>query len=180
MITYKEALELLKTEKPIYYKDIKKRKITGVIWRRDADSLFATVEVLDESRNCVSIVGLEDVSINEECSDSLDSSLAVIEVNKLMEELQNMKACIIYENEEKVKDSYNRLMRGAIKLDTEIRNLSDKIKNDKIIEMIDKNKDEEKFEYKDLDYETIEKESEAFNKRIEEFDEDSLKAENNL
>lgn len=180
MITYKESLELLKTEKPIYYKDIKKRKITGVIWRRDTDSLYATVEVLDESRNCVSIVGLEDVSIIEEENDSLDSSAAVLEVNKLMEELQNMKACIIYENVEKVKDSYNRLMRGAIKLDTEIRNLSDKIKNDKIIEMIDKNKDEEKFGYQDLDYETIEKESEAFNKRIEEFDEDSLKTENNL
>lgn len=180
MITYKEALELLKTEKPIYYKDTKKRKITGVIWRRDADSLFATVEVLDESRNCVNIVGLEDVSISEEENDSFDSSAAVIEVNKLMEELQNMKACIIYENEEKVKDSYNRLMRGAIKLDTEIRNLSDKIKNDKIIEMIDKNKDEEKFEYQELDYETIEKESKALNKRIEEFEEDSLKTENNL
>ena len=180
MITYKEALELLKTEKPIYYKDTKKRKITGVIWRRDADSLFATVEVLDESRNCVNIVGLEDISISEEENESFDSSAAVIEVNKLMEELQNMKSCIIYENVEKVKDSYNRLMRGSIKLDTEIRNLSDRIKNDKIIEMIDKNKDEEKFEYQELDYETIEKESEAFNKRIEEFDEDSLKTENNL
>lgn len=35
MISYKEAMELLKSESPVYYKDQVKRKITGLIWRRD-------------------------------------------------------------------------------------------------------------------------------------------------
>ena len=180
MITYKEALELLKTEKPIYYKDTKKRKITGVIWRRDADSLFATVEVLDESRNCVSIVELNDIETCEEEIVSIDSSNALVMVNELIEVLQNMKSCFIYENVNKAKDGYNKLMKKAIKLDEEIRVLTDKIDDKKVIEMIENNKKDEEAGFPDLDYETIEKESKALDKRIEEFEEDSLKTENNL
>ena len=139
MISYKEAMELLKSESPVYYKDQIKRKITGLIWRRDHDSLYSTVEVLDESRNCVSIVGLDDIMTCEEEIDSIDSSKALIKVNELIEVLQNLKSCLIYENVDKAKDVYNKLMREAIKLDEEIMAMSDRIDDQKVIEMIEKN-----------------------------------------
>lgn len=174
MISYKEALELLKSESPVYYKDQIKRKITGLIWRRDHDSLYSTVEVLDESRNCVSVVGLDDINTCEEKIGSIDSSEALSRVNELIEVLQNMKSCFIYENVDKAKDGYNKLMKKAIKLNEEIRALSDKIDDKKVIEMIEKNKKDEEAGFPELDYETIEREDAELDKRMEEFDDESF------
>lgn len=127
MITYKEALELLKTERPVYYNDSKKRKITGVTWRRDADSLVASVEVLDESTSSVSIAKLENIVTSEEESRSIDASEALTKINDLIEILDNMKSCFTYEDVELAKDTYNKLMRGCITLDEEIMSLSNEI-----------------------------------------------------
>lgn len=140
MITYKKALELLKTESPVYYKDSKKRKITGVTWRRDIDSLVASVEVLDESMNGVSVVGLNDIYTSEDEIEAADTSGALTSINELIEILDYMKACFRYEDVEKAKDLYNKLMRGSIKLDEEIANLSNDIKDRHVIGMIDKSK----------------------------------------
>ncbi len=177
MISYKEAMELLKSESPVYYKDHIKRKITGLIWRRDHDSLYSNVEVLDESRNFVSIVGLDDITTCEEEIDSIDSSKALIKVNDLIEVLQNMKACLIYENVDKAKDVYNKLMREAIKLDEEIMAMSDKIDDQKVIEMIERNKKDEEAGFPELDYETIEKENAKLDRRMEEFDDEAFNCE---
>ncbi|MDY2928296.1 hypothetical protein [Anaerococcus sp.] len=177
MISYKEAMGLLKSESPVYYKDQIKRKITGLIWRRDHNSLYSTVEVLDESRNCVSIVGLDDITTCEEEIESVDSSKALIKVNNLIEVLQNMKACLIYENVDKAKDLYNKLMREAIKLDEEIMAMSDKVDDQKVIEMIEKNKKDEEAGFPELDYETIEREDAELDKRIEEFDDEDFDCE---
>lgn len=127
MITYKEALELLKTESPVYYKDSKKRKITGVTWRRDIDSLVASVEVLDESMNGVSVVSLNNIYTSEEDIEVSDTSMALVKINELIETLKEMKSCLRYEDIEKAKDLYNKLMRGCIRLDEEIMNLSNEI-----------------------------------------------------
>lgn len=142
MITYKEALELLKTESPVYYKDNKKRKITGVIWRRDIDSLVASVEVLDESMNGVSVVSLNDIYISEDEIEAADTSGALASINELIDILDNIKSCFRYEDVEKAKDQYNKLMRGSIRLDEEIANLSNDIKDRQVIGMIDKRKDD--------------------------------------
>lgn len=140
MITYKEALELLKTESPVYYKDDKKRKITGVTWRRDVDSLVASVEVLDETMNGVSAVSLNNIYTSEEDVEAPDTSMALIKINELIEILEEMKSCFRYEDVEKAKDVYNKLMRGCIRLDEEIANLSNDIKDRHVIGMIDKSK----------------------------------------
>lgn len=140
MITYKEALELLKTESPVYYKDDKKRKITGVTWRRDVDSLVASVEVLDETMNGVSVVGLNNIFTSVEDIKAPDTSVALVKINELIEILEEMKSCFRYEDIEKAKDAYNKLMRGCITLDEEIANLSESLDNKKVIEMIDKSK----------------------------------------
>lgn len=140
MITYKEALELLKTERPVYYKDSKKRKITGVTWRRDIDSLVASVEVLEEFMNGVSIVGLNDIYTSEDEIEAADTSGALASINELIEILEYMKSCFRYEDVDKAKDLYNKLMRGSIRLDKEIANLYENLGNKKVIEMIDKSK----------------------------------------
>ena len=140
MITYKEALELLKTESPVYYKDSKKRKIIGVTRRRDIDSLVASVEVLDESINSVSAVSLNNIYTSEEDVEAPDTSMAFIKINELIETLEDMKSCFRYEDIEKAKDLYNKLMRGSIRLDEEIANLSNDIKDRHVIGMIDKSK----------------------------------------
>lgn len=138
MITYREALELLKTESPVYYKDDKKRKITGVTWRRDVDSLVASVEVLDESINSVSAVSLNNIYTCEEDVEAPDTSMALVKINELIETLEDMKSCFRYEDIEKAKDLYNKLMRGSIRLDEEIANLSNDMKDRQVMEMIDK------------------------------------------
>jgi hypothetical protein len=127
MITYKEALELLKTERPVYYNDSKKRKITGVTWRRDIDSLVASVEVLDEFINGVSVVSLNDIYTSDYEIEAADTSGALASINELIEILDNMKSCFRYEDVEKAKDLYNKLMRGSIRLDEEIMSLSNEI-----------------------------------------------------
>lgn len=180
MITYKRALELLKSEEPVYYRDVRKRKITGVIWRRDSKSLYSSVELLDESMNCVSVVGLENIAECEEEIDKLDYSLALIRVDDLFEILQRLKTSILYEDMDMAKENYNKLLKGAIKLDGEINSLAEKIDNKKIIEMIEKNKKEEELGYEDLDFETIKLEEAALDKRIEEFDEDMVDFEEDL
>lgn len=125
MITYKEALELLKTEIPVYYEDQKKRKLTGVTWRRDPDCLYATAEVLDEATNSISNVRLDRVYASEDEIESIDTSEALKNINQIIEILQTMKNCFIYEDVEKAKDNYNKLMRVCIKLDEAIMFLSE-------------------------------------------------------
>ena len=163
MISYKEALELLKSQRPVYYKDTKKRKITGVTWRRDPDCIYASVEVLDEALNSVSHVRLDDIFTSEEEIESIDTSKALEKINEAIEILQSMKNCFVYEDVERAKDAYNKLMRLCIKLDGEIMGLS--------LNTGDYGKN---VDYSDLDYESIEDERRDFDKRLEEFDEDVL------
>lgn len=163
MISYKEALELLKSQRPVYYKDTKKRKITGVTWRRDPDCIYASVEVLDEALNSVSHVRLDDIFTSEEEIESIDTSKALERINDSIEILQSMKNCFVYEDVERAKDAYNKLMRECIKLDGEIMGLSLNLGNL-----------EEVTDYSDLDYESIEAERRDLDKRLEEFDEDVL------
>lgn len=163
MISYKEALELLKSQRPVYYKDTKKRKITGVTWRRDPDCIYASVEVLDEALNSVSHVRLDDIFTSEEEIESIDTSKPLEKINEAIEILQSMKSCFVYEDVERAKDAYNKLMRVCIKLDGEIMGLS--------LNTGDYGKN---VDYSDLDYESIEAERRDFDKRLEEFDEDVL------
>ena len=163
MISYKEALELLKSQRPVYYKDTKKRKITGVTWRRDPDCIYASVEVLDEALNSVSHVRLDDIFTSEEEVESIDTGKALEKINEAIEILQSMKSCFVYEDVEMAKDAYNKLMRVCIKLDGEIMGLSLNLGNLEV-----------ETDYSDLDYESIEAERRDFDKRLEEFDEDVL------
>lgn len=164
-------MELLKSQDPVYYDGVLKRKITGVIWRRDVDSLVASVEVLDDETDSISYVGLDklDKAIDEDIKwfDVVD---ALVEINKCSEILEQMKASLIYERVDKAKDGYNRLMRRAIKLDEEIQKVDEKSFDKKVIAAIDGEDESEDIDVSELDYETIKKEDAALDERIESFE----------
>lgn len=52
--------------------------------------------------------------------------------------------------------------------------MSDKIDDQKVIEMIEKNKKDEEAGFPELDYETIEKENAELDRRMEEFDDENF------
>ena len=89
--------------------------------------MVASVEVLDEFINGVSVVSLNDIYTSDYEIEAADTSGALASINELIEILDNMKSCFRYEDVEKAKDLYNKLMRGSIRLDEEIMSLSNEI-----------------------------------------------------
>ena len=173
MITYREAMDLMRDECPIYCNGFKMRKITGLIWRRGHDSMYACAEVLDENMNCVSVVALKDISTCDDESVSVDNCRVLAKVNDLIGVLENMRCSLVYEDIDRAKDNYNRLIRECTKLDVEIIKYGEKLSNRKIIGMIDKAKivddGENNGDGQGLDYRSISAERAALDKRIEEF-----------
>lgn len=166
-IDYKKALELLKTEETIYYDGHLKRKVTGVVWRRDVDALIPRLEVLDYETNSVSYVGLDKVELAEDVKTSNPDGSEVLKACYRMEDiLEQIKTSIAYERGEGAAEGYVRMMREAIKLDEAICDFTIKENNKKIIETVKANQDISPID--------IKKEDEDLVKRIEEFEEESL------
>ena len=166
-IDYKKALELLKTEEPIYYDGHLKRKVTGVVWRRDVDALIPRLEVLDEETHSVSYVGLDKVDLAEDVKTSNPDGDDVLKaIYKIEDILEQIKTSIAYERGAGASEGYVRMMREAIKLDEAICDFTIKENNKKIVETIKANQDTSPID--------IRKEDEDLAKRIEEFEEESL------
>ena len=166
-IDYKKALELLKTEEPIYYDGHLKRKVTGVVWRRDVGALVPRLEVLDEETHSISYVGLDKVDVAEDVEIiNPDGSEVLKACHRLEDIIDQIKTSIAYERGAGAAEGYVRMMREAIKLDKAICDFSIKESDKKVIETIKA--------YQDLTAEEISKEDEDLAKRIEEFEEESL------
>lgn len=166
-IDYKKALELLKTEEPIYNDGHLKRKVTGVVWRRDVGALVPRLEVLDEETHSVSYVGLDKVDLAEDVRIENPDGSEVLKACYRMEDIiDQIKTSIAYERGAGAAEGYVRMMREAIKLDKAICDFSIKESDKKVIETIKASQD--------LTAEEISKEDEDLAKRIEEFEEESL------
>ena len=166
-IDYKKALELLKTEEPIYYDGHLKRKVTGVVWRRDVDALIPRLEVLDYETNSISYVGLDKVDVTEDVKTINPDGAEVLKACYRMEDiLDQIKTSIAYERGAGASEGYVRMMREAIKLDEAICDFTIEENNKKIVETIKANQDISPIE--------IAKEDEDLTKRIKEFEEESL------
>ena len=166
-IDYKKALELLKTEEPIYYDGHLKRKVTGVVWRRDVDALIPRLEVLDYETNSVSYVGLDKVDVTEDVKTINPDGAKVLKACYRMEDiLDQIKTSIAYERGAGASEGYVRMMREAIRLDEAICDFTIEENNKKIVETIKANQDISPIE--------IKKEDDDLAKRIEEFEEESL------
>lgn len=166
-IDYKKALELLKTEEPIYYDGHLKKKVTGVVWRRDVGALIPRLEVLDYETNSISYVGLDKVDLAEDVKTSNPDGDDVLKaIYKIEDILEQIKTSIAYERGAGASEGYVRMMREAIKLDEAICDFTIKENNKKIVETIKSNQDTSPID--------IRKEDEDLAKRIEEFEEESL------
>ena len=166
-IDYKKALELLKTEEPIYYDGHLKRKITGVIWRRDVGALVPRLEVLDEETDSISYVGLDKVDLAEDVKlVNPDGSVVLKACHRLEDIIDQIRTSIAYERGAGAAEGYVRMMREAIKLDKAICDFAIKESDKKVLETIKAGQD--------LTSEEIAKEDAALDKRIEEFEEESL------
>lgn len=166
-IDYKKALELLKTEEPIYYDGHLKRKVTGVVWRRDVGALVPRLEVLDEETHSISYVGLDKVDLAEDVKISNPDGSEVLKACYRMEDIiDQIKTSIAYERGAGAAEGYVRMMREAIKLDKAICDFAIKESDKKVLETIKAGQD--------LTGEEISKEDAALAKRIEEFEEKSL------
>lgn len=166
-IDYKKALELLKTEEPIYYDGHLKKKVTGVVWRRDVGALIPRLEVLDYETNSISYVGLDKVDLAEDVKTSNPDGDDVLKaIYKIEDILEQIKTSIAYERGAGASEGYVRMMREAIKLDEAICDFTIKENNKKIVETIKANQDTSPID--------IRKEDEDLAKRIEEFEEESL------
>lgn len=166
-IDYKKALELLKTEEPIYYDGHLKRKVTGVVWRRDIDALVPRLEVLDYETNSVSYVGLDKVDLAEDVRIENPDGSEVLKACYRMEDIiDQIKTSIAYERGAGASEGYVRIMREAIKLDKAICDFAIKESDKKVLETIKAGQD--------ISAEEISKEDADLAKRIEEFEEESL------
>lgn len=166
-IDYKKALELLKTEEPIYYDGHLKKKVTGVVWRRDVGALIPRLEVLDYETNSVSYVGLDKVDLAEDVKTSNPDGDNVLKaIYRIEDILEQIKTSIAYERGAGASEGYVMMMREAIKLDEAICDFTIKENNKKIVETIKANQDTSPID--------IRKEDEDLAKRIEEFEEESL------
>lgn len=166
-IDYKKALELLKTEEPIYYDGHLKKKVTGVVWRRDVGALIPRLEVLDYETNSISYVGLDKVDLAEDVKTSNPDGDDVLKaIYKIEDILEQIKTSIAYERGAGASEGYVMMMREAIKLDEAICDFTIKENNKKIVETIKANQDTSPID--------IRKEDEDLAKRIEEFEEESL------
>lgn len=166
-IDYKKALELLKTEEPIYYDGHLKRKITGVIWRRDVGALVPRLEVLDEETDSISYVGLDKVDLAEDVKlVNPDGSVVLKACHRLEDIIDQIRTSIAYERGAGAAEGYVRMMREAIKLDKAICDFAIKESDKKVLETIKAGQD--------LTSEEIAKEDGDLAKRIEEFEEESL------
>lgn len=166
-IDYKEALELLKTEEPVYYDGFLKRKITGVVWRRDVGALVPRLEVLDEETNSISYVGLNKVDVAQDVKIINPDGAEVLKACHRIEDIiDQIRTSIAYERGAGAAEGYVRMIREAIKLDEAICDFAIKESDKKVLETIKVGQD--------LSAEEIAKEDGDLAKRIEEFEEESL------
>lgn len=166
-IDYKKALELLKTEEPIYYDGHLKRKITGVIWRRDVGALVPRLEVLDEETDSISYVGLNKVDVDQDVKIvNPDGAEVLKSCHRIEDIIDQIRTSIAYERGAGAAEGYVRMMREAVKLDKAICDFAIKESDKKVLETIKAGQD--------LSAEEIAKEDSDLAKRMEEFEEESL------
>lgn len=166
-IDYKEALDLLKTEKPVYYDGVLKRKVTAVFWRRDVGALVPSLEVLDAETHSISYVGLDKVSLADDVVvRSPDGEKILRSIYRMEDILEQIKRSISFERGAGAAEGYVGLMREAIKLDEAICDYAIKESDRKVLETIRASKD--------ISADEIEKESKILDEARETMDEESL------
>lgn len=120
-ITNKEAKQLLYEERPVFFRNIKYRKISALIYRKSEGTFKASAELLDMNQSCVVICPLEWIDASE------DERIEVFgqeEIERILGECQEeMARLTILTGQGKPtdsQDSLHKLLQKLVKLDNEL------------------------------------------------------------
>lgn len=119
-ISNEEAKQLLYDETPVYFKDIKYKKINGLIYRKSG-RFKASAELLDMNHNCVVICPLEWIDASEEERiEIFGQEEAEVLLTKCQEEMATLINLVDQNKPDESQDSLHRLLSKLMKLDNEL------------------------------------------------------------
>lgn len=120
-ISNEEAKQLLYDETPVYFKDIKYKKINGLIYRKSEGRFKASAELLDMNHNCVVICPLEWIDASEEERiEIFGQEEAEVLLTKCQEEMAALINLVDQNKPDESQDSLHRLLSKLMKLDNEL------------------------------------------------------------
>lgn len=120
-ISNEEAKQLLYDETPVYLKDIKYKKINGLIYRKSEGRFKASAELLDMNHNCVVICPLEWIDASEEERiEIFGQEEAEVLLTKCQEEMAALINLVDQNKPDESQDSLHRLLSKLMKLDNEL------------------------------------------------------------
>ncbi|KXO14486.1 hypothetical protein HMPREF3189_01685 [Clostridiales bacterium KA00134] len=120
-ISNEEAKQLLYDETPVYFKDIKYKKINGLIYRKSEGRFKASAELLDMNHNCVVICPLEWIDASEEERiEIFGQEEAEVLLTKCQEEMATLINLVGQNKPDESQDSLHRLLSKLMKLDNEL------------------------------------------------------------
>ncbi|WP_195215753.1 hypothetical protein [Anaerococcus vaginalis] len=120
-ISNEEAKQLLYDETPVYLKNIKYKKINGLIYRKSEGRFKASAELLDMNHNCVVICPLEWIDASEEERiEIFGQEEAEVLLTKCKEEMATLINLVDQNKPDESQDSLHRLLSKLMKLDNEL------------------------------------------------------------
>ena len=120
-ISNEEAKKLLYDETPVYFEDIKYKKINGLIYRKSEGRFKASAELLDMNHNCVVICPLEWIDASqEERIEIFGQEEAEVLLTKCQEEMAALINLVDQNKPDESQDSLHRLLSKLMKLDNEL------------------------------------------------------------
>ena len=120
-ITNKEAKQLLYEERPVFFRNIKYRKISALIYRKSEGTFKASAELLDMNQSCVVICPLEWIDASE---DERIEIFGQEEVESILgdcqEEMARLTTLVGQGKPTNSQDSLHKLLQKLVKLDNEL------------------------------------------------------------
>lgn len=146
-ISNEEAKKLLYDETPVYFEDIKYKKINGLIYRKSEGRFKASAELLDMNHNCVVICPLEWIDASEEERiEIFGQEEAEVLLTKCQEEMAALINLVDQNKPDESQDSLHRLLSKLMKLDNELIkqvNAAEEIKEETAAEIEEEKEDME-------------------------------------
>lgn len=137
-ITNKEAKQLLYEERPVFFRNIKYRKISALIYRKSEGTFKASAELLDMNQSCVVICPLEWIDASE---DERIEIFGQEEVESILgdcqEEMARLTTLVGQGKPTNSQDSLHKLLQKLVKLDNELIkqvNAAEEIKEETAVE----------------------------------------------
>ena len=120
-ITNKEAKQLLYEERPVFFRNIKYRKISALIYRKSEGTFKASAELLDMNQSCVVICPLEWIDASE---DERIEIFGQEEIERILgecqEEMARLTTLVGQGKPTDSQDSLHKLLQKLVKLDNEL------------------------------------------------------------